>query len=253
VADYYDDFTDTNFNAAGATAIANQGLTPMLAWEPEDGALPDPVNQSGYTLASIIDGSHDALLTIWASQIAAWGRPLLLRFAPEMNGNWNPYSEGVNTNTAGQYVQAWHHVHDLFVADGATNVAWVWNPNVDFAGSVPLDGLYPGDAYVDYVGLDGYNWGTSQSWSTWQTPQQVFDPTIADVRTFSDKPILLTEVASTEVGGNKAQWIGQFFAWLKGTPDVTGFVWFEFNKETDWRVESSRASRAAFISGLKTL
>jgi beta-mannanase len=69
-------------------------------------------------------------------------------------------------------------------------VEWVWNPNIDYAGSVPLPRLYPGDGYVDYVGLDGYNWGTSQSWSTWQTPQQVFDPTIADVRTFTQKPII---------------------------------------------------------------
>jgi beta-mannanase len=253
VADYSDDFTDPNFNATAATAIANQGSTTMLAWEAEDGTLADPVNQPGYTLASINEGGHDALLTTWATEIKAWGRPFMLRFAPEMNGNWNPYSEGVNGNTAGQYVLAWRHVHDLFVANGATNVAWVWNPNIDYAGSVPLPGLYPGDAYVDEVGLDGYNWGTSQPWSTWQTPQQVFDPTIADVRTFTPKPIILTEVASSELGGNKAQCIGEFFTWLKATPAVTSFVWFEFNKETDWRVESSSASLAAFIAGLKTL
>jgi beta-mannanase len=253
VADYYDDFTDSNFNAAAAMAIANQGITPMLAWEAEDGALSDPVSQPGYTLASIIDGNHDGLLTIWATEIKAWGGRLMLRFAPEMNGNWNPYSEGVNGNMAGQYVLAWRHVHDLFVARGATNVEWVWNPSVDYTGSVPLPGLYPGDSYVDFVGLDGYNWGTSQTWSTWQTPQEVFSPTIADVRTFTQKPIILTEVASSELGGDKAQWISQFFGWLKATPAVTGFVWFEFNKETDWRVESSPASLAAFIAGMSTL
>jgi beta-mannanase len=253
IADYYDDFASPNFNAAAATAIANQGMTPMLAWEAMDGTLADPVNQQAYTLASIIDGSHDPLLTTWAREIKAWGRPFMLRFAPEMNGNWNPWSEGVNGNTSGQYVQAWRHAHDLFVAAGATNVQWIWNENVDYDGSTPLLGLYPGDAYVDMVGIDGYNWGTSQSWSSWQTPQQVFDPTINDIRTFTAKPIIICEVASSELGGSKAQWVTQFFAWLKASDNVTGFVWFEFNKETNWLVESSASSKAAFIAGLGTL
>jgi beta-mannanase len=167
-----------------------------------------------------------------------------------MNGNWNPWSEGVNGNLAGQFVRAWRHVHNLFVQARATNVVWVWNPNVNFTGSTPLAGLYPGDAYVDVVGLDGYNWGTSQTWSTWQTPTQVFAATVAAVKKLTARPILLCEVASSEEGGIKAAWMAQFFAYLAATPAIHGFAWFEFNKETDWRVESSLASERAFIAGL---
>ncbi len=253
IASYYVNFTTPSFSTADASGIANLGATPMITWEPMDTNLPNPVVQPGYTLASITDGRWDGLLTTWAREIAAWGRPLMLRFAHEMNGNWYPWCEGVNGNTAGQYVQAWRHVHDLFVAAGATNVEWVWSPNVDYPGSTSLTELYPGDAYVDYVGIDGYNWGTSQSWSGWQTPQQVFNQTIADVRTFTTKPIILTEVASAEQGGNKARWINQFFAWLKATPAVTGFVWFEFNKETNWLVNSSTQAKRAFIANLENL
>ena len=126
IADYYDDFASPHFNAAAATAIVNHGSTPMLAWEVLDGTLADPVNQPAYTLASISNGSHDVLLATWAREVGAWGKPFMLRFAPEMNGNWNPSSEGVNNNTSGQYVQAWRHAHDVFVANGATNVQWVW-------------------------------------------------------------------------------------------------------------------------------
>jgi beta-mannanase len=170
-----------------------------------------------------------------------------------MNGNWNPWSEGVNGNVAGQFVAAWRHVHALFVAAGASNVVWMWNPMIDFAGSTPLAGLYPGDAYVDVVGLDGYNWGTSQTWSHWQSPSQIFSATVATVRKLTTRPIVLCEVASSEVGGNKATWITGFFSYLKKTPAITGFVWFEFDKETDWRVESSAASLAAFVKGLSGL
>ncbi len=250
IVSYYQDFASgPDFDARSATAIWDAGATPMLAWEPEDGAGP-VTKQPGYSLASIINGAHDALIGRWATEIAGWGKPILLRFAPEMNGNWNPWSPGVNGNLAGQYVLAWRHVHDVFARAGATNVIWVWDPMVDFTGSTPLAALYPGDAYVDVVGLDGYNWGTSQSWSDWQSPAQIFAATLTDVRKLTTRPILLCEVGSSEDGGNKAAWINQFFAFLSATPAIEGFVWFEFNKETDWRVESSTSSKQAFIADL---
>jgi hypothetical protein len=250
IASYYQDFASgPNFDAASATRLWNDGATPMLAWEPED--VRGPVtNQPAYSLATIIAGAHDQLITRWAREIARWRKPILLRFAPEMNGNWNPWSPGVNGNLAGQYVRAWRHVHTLFVRAGASNVVWVWNPMINFTGSTPLANLYPGDAYVDVVGLDGYNWGTSQSWSAWQSPAQVFAATVAAVKRLTTRPILLCEVASSEKGGNKAAWVTNFFGYLAATPAIRGFVWFEFNKETDWRVESSLSSERAFISAL---
>jgi hypothetical protein len=250
IVNWYVDFTTPGFDAKGATAVSDRGTTPMITWEPWDSSLADPLNQPAYSLESIIDGSRDNLLVAWATGVAAWGKPLLIRFAHEMNGNWYPWSEGVNGNTGGQYVLAWRHVHDIFVSHGATNVKWVWSPNVDYPGSTPLTELYPGDRYVDEIGIDGYNWGTSQSWSSWQSPGQVFHQTIADVRTFTRKPVLLSEVASAGQGGSKAQWITHFFAWLETTPAVAGFVWFDYNKETDWRVNSSAPAEAAFVKGL---
>ena len=127
-------------------------------------------------------------------------------------------------------VAAWRHVHDLFAQAGVTNVTWVWSPKVS---DRPLGGLYPGDAYVDWVGVDGYNWGTTASWSSWQTPSQVFGTTLANLRRVSSRPIVVSETASTEVGGNKAQWIQQFYSMLGANPDIRAFVWFNFNKETD--------------------
>jgi beta-mannanase len=91
-----------------------------------------------------------------------------------MNGDWFPWDEGVNGNTPGQFVQAWRHVHDIASAVGATNVTWVWCPNV-----TPINNLgefYPGDAYVDWTCLDGYNWGTDPNGHLigWQTFDQIY-------------------------------------------------------------------------------
>ncbi len=81
-----------------------------------------------------------------------------MRFNWEMNGRWFPWSEGVNGNKSGEYVTAWRHVHDIFTAVGANKVTWVWCPNID-PNRIFLDlaSQYPGDEYVDWTCLDGYN------------------------------------------------------------------------------------------------
>lgn len=248
---YYQSFAfDANFNSTAANAIRTRGATPMVTWEPWDPSSGSTV-QPAYSLKSIASGAHDAYIGRWASQIKTWNQPLWLRFAHEMNGNWYPWAAGVNGNTAADYVAAWRHVHDIFVQAGATNVTWVWSPNVVAPGFTALNQLYPGDAYVDWMGVDGYNWGTTQSWgSTWQTPTEVFGATLANLRQLSSRPIVIAETASAEVGGNKAQWIQQFFSMLSANPDIKAFVWFNFNKETDWRIESSSTARSAFATGV---
>ncbi len=246
---FYASFTGSpHFPTAQAQAIAARGATPVVTLEPWDPTA--GVDQPAYALDTITNGAHDALLTAWASEAKAWGKPLWLRFGHEMNGNWYPWAEGVNGNQAGDYVAAYRHVWSVFAGAGATNVRWVWNPNVVYPGSTGLGGLYPGDAYVDWVGIDGYNFGTSQSWSTWQSPTTVFDATFKAVRALTNKPIVIAETGSTEVGGSKARWIQDFFALLKANTDVKAFLWFNLNKETDWRIQSSVTAQSAFAAGV---
>ncbi len=247
---YYKSFGfDPDFEPAAADAVRSHGATPMITWEPWDPST-GSASQPDYSLSRIAAGAHDALISRWASQMAAYGQPVWLRFAHEMNGNWYPWGAGVNGNSPSQYVAAWRHVHDIFVAAGATNVTWVWSPNVVMDGTPALSSLYPGDSYVDWVGVDGYNWGATASWSSWQTPDQVFGATLAALTQISSRPVVIAESATTEVGGNKAQWIQQFFSMLGANPRVKAFVWFNLNKETDWRIESSSGAQSAFATGV---
>ena len=133
----------------------------------------------------------------------------------------------------------------------ASNLSWVWSPNVPYTGSVPLDGLYPGGTNVDVVALDGYNFGTSQPWSSWVQPEALFAPGLQQLRSLAPgKPVLIAETASGEAGGSKADWVRSLFAYLAAQPDVTAVVWFDFLKETDWRLRSSAASAAAVREAL---
>jgi beta-mannanase len=245
---WYASFKDTDFPTTAATNVVNRGSVPMITWEPWDPAN-GTASQPLYALGHLADGTYDAYVARWAAQVKAWGGPLRLRFAHEMNGNWYPWGSDVNGNTASQYVAAWRHVHDLFVAGGATNVTWVWTPNV-VDGMAPIAPLYPGDAYVDWVGVDGYNWGTTKSWSSWQSFSQVFGSSLAALRQLTTRPIVIGETASTEVGGSKAQWIQDFFTQLKANTDIKAFIWFNLAKETDWRIESSSTATQAFRTGI---
>jgi len=84
-----------------------------------------------------------------------------------MNGHWAPWEAGVNGNTPQDYIEAWRHVHDIFVSRGAGKVKWVWGPNVSCGSAVDFAPYYPGSDVVDVLALDGYNWGTLDVWQTY--------------------------------------------------------------------------------------
>lgn len=260
---WYQDWAHTgarDFNAAAMDAVAARNAMPMVTWEPWDYTA--GVAQPAYSLPQIISGAYDPYVHQWARGAAAWGKPMYLRFAHEMNGNWYPWCVGVNGNTAAHYIGAWRHVYGIFQQEGATNVRWVWCPNVGGAtngrkggaASAQYTSIYPGDAYVHWVGMDGYNWGTSQSWSTWTDLATVFGTTYSGLTKLTGKPIMIAETASTELGGSKAPWITQGL--LNDVPSrfprVRAVVWFDENKETDWRVNSSAAALAAYTSVAKS-
>lgn len=235
---------------ADLNAVDARGATSLITWEPwlwsGNGA-----NQPAYALDRITAGDFDTYIQQWGTALASWGKPVMLRFAHEMNGNWYPWAESANGNQAGDYVAAWRHVHDVVAATGATNVQWVWAPNVPYWGSTPLSGLYPGAAYVDTVGLDGYNWGTAASWSAWTSPSALFGDGLTALRSLAPgKPIMISETASAEAGGSKANWNTALVSYLAAQPDITAFVWFHHNKEVDWRINSSTSSASALAAAL---
>jgi mannan endo-1,4-beta-mannosidase len=175
-----------------------------------------------------------------------------------MNGTWFPWSEGVNGNRAGEYVAAWRHVHDIFAAVGATNATWVWCPNVDPEHKMQdLAPLYPGDDYVDWTGLDGYNWGTNPAKpDRWRTFDQLYDSTYHEIvdTIAPSKPLAIGEVGSTESGGSKAAWIGEMLTELPTEyPQIRGLLWFEkFDDGMDWPLETSASATSAFAAGIQS-
>ncbi len=228
-------------NAYFGHAVRARGGTPMVTWSPWGGKPRDPA----YSLARINAGAFDPYIRAAAREAASYRKPLFLRFAHEMNGTWYPWGRGINGNTPDAYRAAWRHVVSIFRRQRAHNVCWIWAPNVsDFAA--PFESSYPGDRWVDWVGLDGYNFGTRKA-SGWRSLGQVFGASYRQITRLTRKPLMLAEVGSAEQGGSKATWL---LDGLLGTvpdrfPRARAVVWFDRNKEADWRLGSSLTSLSA--------
>ncbi len=113
--------------------VHNHGALPHIAWEPNNG---------------LDEVQDDAYLHGWAQAAAEAKKPILLRFASEMNGTWMPYSGSPN-----EYIRKWRLVYRVIKAQ-APNVIMVWCPFATPRRTIPL--YYPGDEYVDWVGVNIY-------------------------------------------------------------------------------------------------
>ena len=227
IIEFYESFDD-NFDASGVRKIYQYGSLPLLSWEP----LKAP-------LATIAAGARDDYLKTFAKSVRTLNLPVAIALAHEMNGSWYPW--GPQKTKAGDFVAAWRHVHDVFVAAGATNVIWVWAPNViNPVPRVHLAPLYPGDAYVDWIGMDGYYTHKGQ-----QTFTALFGPTKTAVRRFTKKPILIVETGA-EPGTARPGEIANLFGGVAHTSGFIGFVWFDNHGTGSWRIDDDARSVTAF-------
>jgi beta-mannanase len=203
-------------------------------------------------LQDIIRGDHDAYIRQFATDAKAWGLPFLLRIMHEMNGSWGyPWQETENGNSRGEFVQAWRHIIDIFRSVGVNNASYVWCPNVDYpnSGKPSFASLYPGDDYVDWTCLDGYNWGTNRS-SGWETFDQVYNYSYNEIlKVAPAKPMMIGEFGSVEQGGSKANWFTDALSTQIPTryPRIRAALYFNWQFDgVDWRIETTAAAQDAW-------
>jgi len=239
----------TPFPTSASHTLWQAGYVPHITWEAWRNR-----SMTSVTHAGILAGEFDAYIDQFGKDAAAWGQPVFVRFGHEMNGDWYPWCSYVNGQTPQSFIRTFRYVHDRVVAAGATNVLWVWCPNNsgtdDPAG---ITASYPGDDYVDWVGVDFYNWGTSQPWSRWLPAVDILRAPYEEIRRVAPgKPMMVGEMGTTPSGGDKAAWIAAFLPALRlGFPNVRAVVWFNIDKETDWRFDDTDADLAAFRTGIR--
>ncbi len=195
----------------------------------------------GAKYGPINNGSADRNIASVARKLKGMKRPILLRWGWEMNGNWFEWDGSHNGNSPASYVKAWRRIHRIFGENGADNIAWVWSPNWNSSPSSAwnrVQAYYPGDEYVDWVGISGYNFYG-------ESPRTLFNPITKAYG--GRKPIILSETAAVQ---GRAAWIKQLSAWVKDTPSVGAVVWFDTDVQHDsdhnFRPDVDPASLAAY-------
>lgn len=250
---------DTEFTVRDLRALSRDGAVPFLTLEPwsrnfRSGQTTEP----SYRLASVSSGVHDAALARIGLAIAAYGKPVYLRYAHEMNGDWYPWSSRVNGGSPTKYVAAWRHTHDVMVRAGARSASWVWSPAALASGphgggratdpAAVLAAMYPGDHYVDFVGFTGYGGGPSAA--------ATFAPWVDEVGSFTTRPVILSEIGAD--GPRKVDWIASLAPYLTEHPAIVGFVWFNTTPASTgasgyYRIDDSPAQVGAFRAVLTHL
>jgi mannan endo-1,4-beta-mannosidase len=224
------------FKTRFATQVQAHGATLFVQIDP------------GHTsLATIASGRDDAFVRSYADQVRAYGHPVIIGFAAEMNGDWDPW--GYRHTPARVFVAAWRHLVTVFRQQGAGNVIWLWTVDLTEQGTGPIQDWWPGAGYVTWVGIDGYYYQRDYTF------ENAFLPTIAEVRIFTRKPILLSETGVGQIAGQAAK-IPDLFAGVRAN-HLLGLVWFDRAQDDglyhqDWRLEGNPAGLAAFRKALKT-
>ena len=227
--------------------IAAHGATPVVSLE----LWSWHATGKGSYLPDINEGRYDEYFRTWAAAAKKDGRRVLLRFGFEFNGDWFTWS-----GDPAAYISAFRRARRIFKEAGAETVEWVWAPNIVSCPDTDANNMhryYPGDAHVDWVALDGYNFGDHHDkWHTWQTFEAVYSAVLADfAKRYRGKPLIITEFGSAPgKAGQRAAWIREAFAYLQRFPQVRAAIWFNLDKrrenEPDWRIDDDPASLRAF-------
>jgi beta-mannanase len=214
------------------------------------------------------NGEYDLYLHNWSDRMKTFlsgadgiyntadDRRAYIRFAHEMNGDWYAWSALPNGTHPVDYIRMWQRVKSLFYNKGMewTHLQWIWTVNFTDNGyptMYPAESYYPGDDYVDWVSISGYNWGVTQWWSKWITPEQTFQPMLDRLRRLTNKPVAITEIGSTtetSQGINiaaKSGWIIEAFNYILSR-NIKMVVWFNEAKETDWAIFGSPTGDSTF-------
>ncbi len=177
----------------------------------------------------ILDGKHDAFLRQYAKDLKSFGKPVLFRLNNEMNGDWCVYSAYHYSRDPELYNEMWRYVHGIFKAEGADNILWVWNPHdvsfPNFNWNQAFN-YFPGQEYVDIVGLTGYNTGTYHPGERWRSFDEIYPKLYASYTNTFNFPLMITEFGSNSVGGDKAAWVRDMFAKLPKYDRIKIIIWF---------------------------
>lgn len=171
----------------------------------------------------MLDGKYDYVLQEMASILKTAKIPIMLRINNEMNGDWVTYCSHHQGKDPRIYIMCYRYIHDFFEKEGVDNVLYVFNPNnksfPDFSFNNYIS-YYPGDEYVDIIGLTAYNTGTYYYGEKWHTFEQLYDDLYNEYAQRFEQPFIITEFSSSNTGGDKLLWFEDMMTKMSKYPKI---------------------------------
>ncbi|MEV7865871.1 glycosyl hydrolase [Streptomyces sp. NPDC088124] len=167
----------------------------MLAWESTVWTEPHHENWTETQLgwANVAAGKFDEeIIDPQARRLKAYGKRVFFSFDQETD------FRTPDAGTPEEFVAAYRHIYDRFEKLGVDNVVWVWTVSGYLGNAELMKSLYPGDEYVDWIGMDQYNYYRCQRNARWLDFDESQRPTYDWLRAnISDrKPVMLSEFST---------------------------------------------------------
>ena len=238
---------EARFHRDWAETVDSQGAVPLVVWEPRAGSA-----ARSASLTDIAGGRYDQRIRAFAREVAEFGRPVLLAPLHEPNGSWYAWSTELDGNSARDYRAAWRRVHEIFAAEGAANVRWVWAVySLSSLGqsSSAIAASFPGRRYVDWTAVAGLNFGTAGTFDAWQSADDILRSTYDELAGYG-KPVMILELGTTMAGGDSGAWVRAALTSLRTTyPRVKAVVWYDARYAQGVEFRLTGPAAAAFEAG----
>jgi len=240
------------FPLAKAKWIRSSGAVPYIRLMLRDRPEQDRPNKI-FTLARILKGDFDADIRSWARAARAFGSALIVEYGTEVNGRWFPWNGywngGGKTNGYGdptypdgpeRFRDAYRRIISFMRNEGAGNITWVFHLNNSDWPAVPWNrfrNYYPGDAYVDWIGVSAYGALTPME-DEWPLFRAMMDEVYPKMKALTaSKPMAVLEFGATKGNrlGDQAAWAQKALTDLIGLrwPRIFGFSWWNEAWEND--------------------
>ncbi len=212
-------------------------LTLQISYHANDNLFGKNINLDVY------DGVYDEEIRAFARGAKEFGHPFLFRLNNEMNSDWVNYSGVAALSDPEIFIENWRRIYRIFEEEGVDNAIWIFNPNAEDCPPCHWNSYisyYPGNEYVHMIGLTGYNTGTYYAelyHEKWRSFDEIYqEPYDKYMNVFSQFPFIITEFASSSVGGDKAEWITQMFSSIQKYPNIKMALWWS-SADYDMREE----------------
>ena len=231
-----------------------RGSIPMITWEPWINSFMDEIPENMHVYELITEGYFDEYITSFAKHVKKLDKPLYLRFSHEFDNPFYPWYNGEN-NADETFKKAWIYVHDIFKKNKTDNVIWVWNP----WKPENVEAFYPGETYVDWLGVNILNYSTLEDKKSWYSFKQLYDPFNNIFKKLPKTPVMVSEFGSLKQGQSQNKWFTEAFNAIDNEFDeIKALVYFNSKVDNnlpegyesldyfDWTINENQLSEVKF-------